>query len=282
MKANPAQSAKGPARSTTGWLFFALPCLSVLLFAQFPPLQAQPAATNHVLELDGTRGYVELPPDVFNDLTEATVEAWVRWDDFHGPFKRVLNYGDARSDLSISTREDSANLVFFLGDSEKVLHTVEIPNVLRTQQWCHVAAVSGPGGMKLFLNGALAGTNDYTGSFAGLKNGNRFYLGETVTTNDPPSNFKGAIDEVRVWKVARTQAQVNETMFRRLTGTEPGLAALWNFDNVENGVVRDSGPGAFHGKLVGSAKVLPGETPASMTSARMSKVLQLDGTNSFV
>ena len=40
-------------------------------------LNSQPAVTNRVLELDGTNSYVELPPNIFNDLTEATVEGWV-------------------------------------------------------------------------------------------------------------------------------------------------------------------------------------------------------------
>ena len=261
-------------------LTFALLVLALPGFGQEPVPPAQPVATNHVLELDG--GYVELPPNIFNDLTQATVEAWVRWDDFSGEFKRVFNYGDALRDFSITSLINAPSLWFVVGDAQQQLHQILIPNLLRAQQWCHVAAVSGPGGMKLYLNGALAGTTNYTGSFAGLKNGNHFYLGQTVTTSDPPTNFKGAIDEVRVWNVARTGEQIRDTMFQRLTGKEPGLAALWNFENVENGVVKDAGPGAYNGKLIGSAKVIAEDTPASLAPARMSKVLELDGTNSFV
>jgi signal transduction histidine kinase/ligand-binding sensor domain-containing protein/DNA-binding response OmpR family regulator len=136
--------------------------------------------------------------------------------------------------------------------------------------------------MKFYLDGALLGSNAYTGSFSAFKNGTRNYLGERVTTNDPPTNFKGAIDEVRVWRVARSAEQIRQAMFQRLTGREEGLAALWNFDDVANGVVKDSGPGAHHGKLIGSAKAVGGDTPASLAPARVSKVLDLDGTNSFV
>src|SRR5438552_10154050 len=145
---------------------------------------------NHVLELDGNGGYVELPPNIFNDLDEATVEAWVRWDDFTGEYKRVFNYGDARQDFTIGSQRDSQTLWFVVADAQRQLHEITVPNLLRTQQWCHVAAVSGKGGMRLYLDGALTGTNDYTGSFAGLKNGNRFYLGQAVTTNDPPTKFQ--------------------------------------------------------------------------------------------
>src|ERR1043166_7066665 len=170
-----------------------LPLISLVL-SQSLPLQAQPSATNRVLTLDGTGGYVELPPNIFNDLEEATVEAWVRWDDFRGTWKRVFNYGDMLHDISIGTEEDSPTLWFVVADSQQQLHMITVPNLLRAGQWCHLAAVSGTGGMKLYLDGALAGTNSYTGSFAGLKNGNRFFFGQTVTAKDPRTNFKGAID----------------------------------------------------------------------------------------
>ncbi len=257
-----------------------------LLLSQPSALHAQPAPTNRVLELDGTGGYVELPPNIFNDLDEATVEAWVRWDDFSGTSKRVFNYGDALRDMSLYSGYDQTTLRFVVGGptatSPSDLHYVYAEGFLRPQQWVHVAGVSGKGGMKLYLDGALVGTNAYTGSFSAFKNGTRNYLGERVTTNDPPSNFKGAMDEVRVWRVARSAEQIRQALLQRLTGREEGLAALWNFDHVVDGVVKDSGPGGHHGKLIGSAKAVAGDTPAAHAPARVSKVLELDGKGSYV
>ena len=127
-------------------------------------LWAQSTFTNRVLELDG--GYVELPPDIFNDLDEATIEAWVRWDDFQGQFKRVFTYGDARQDLSIGTLPDSTTLWFVMCDAQRQLHDVTVPGFSKARQWCHVAAVSGSGGMRLYADGALLGTNNHIGSFS--------------------------------------------------------------------------------------------------------------------
>jgi PAS domain S-box-containing protein len=258
------------------------------LLSRLATLHAQPPAlafTNHVLELDGRGGYVELPPNIFNDLDEATVEAWVRWDDFSGTGKRMFNYGEALRDVSIFSGYDQTTMQFIVADptgTMEDLHRIYAEGYLRPRQWVHVAAVSGKGGMKLYLDGMLVGTNAYTGSFSALTNGTRNYLGQTVTTNDPPSNFKGAMDEVRVWRVARSGEQIRPAMLQRLTGREEGLAALWNFDDVADGVVKDSGPGGYHGKLVGSAKGVAGDTPASLAPTRVSKVLELGGTNSYV
>ena len=274
------------------WLFLAL-----LLLLSVVPLHAQPAAnnpprasriepsSNRVLELDGTGGYVELPPNIFNDLDEATVEAWVRWDDFSGTGKRLFNYGDALRDMSLYSGYGSTRLNFVVAGPAGTpadLRYVDADGFLRPQQWVHLAGVSGKGGMKLYLDGALVGTNAYTGSFSAFKNGTRNYLGQSVTTNEAPNNFKGAMDEVRVWRVARSAEQIRQTMRQRLTGREEGLAALWNFDNVVDGVVNDSGPGGHHGKLIGSAKAVVGETPASLARAKVSKVLELDGKHSYV
>ena len=274
------------------WWFVVL-----LLFLSVVSLHAQPAAntpprpsrieptSNRVLELDGTGGYVELPPNIFNDLDEATVEAWVRWDDFSGNGKRMFNYGDATRDMSLYSGYGSTGLTFVVaGPAGTVadLHYLGVDGILRLKQWVHVAGVSGKGGMKLYVDGALVGTNAYTGSFSAFKNGTRNYLGQRVTQGESPTNFKGAMDEVRVWRVARSAEQIRQTMLQRLTGREEGLAALWNFDDLADGVVKDSGPGGHHGKLIGSAKAIVGDTPASLARARVSKVLELDGTNSFV
>src|SRR5262245_53883802 len=125
----------------------ALGPIVALLFA----LAGTAFSQNRVLDLDGSGGYVELPPNIFSDLTEATVEAWVRWDDFSGEFKRVFNYGDARQDITIATPMDSPTLWYIVADAQRQLHLISVPNLLRAHQWCHVAAVSGKGGMKLYF-----------------------------------------------------------------------------------------------------------------------------------
>ena len=39
------------------------------------------------------------------------------------------------------------------------------------------------------------------------------------------------MDEFRVWRGARTGDQIRENMFRQLTGKEPDLVCLLNFDD---------------------------------------------------
>jgi len=65
----------------------------LLLFLFFTAADAQ----NGVLRLDGDGDFVRLPSDIFNSLENATIEAWVRWEDF-GHYSHWFSYGTHRAD----------------------------------------------------------------------------------------------------------------------------------------------------------------------------------------
>ncbi|MBI2504743.1 MAG: hypothetical protein HYW07_16120 [Candidatus Latescibacteria bacterium] len=217
-------------------------CLSLL---------ASPSgAADLALELDGDGDYVELPPRIFDGLEEATVEAWVQWADFPY-FAQWYGYGSGEDwqVLGLNNWENTSTLQFFLYDREHHLHLARIPTTLVPGQWCHMATVSGRGGMKLYLNGVLAAEDPYEGSFASVGNGAGHFLGRAHW----PENmyFQGRLDEVRVWEVARTAEQIRAAIYEKSTGDEPGLVALWNFDA---GDARDLSGKGHHGRLVGDAR----------------------------
>ena len=244
------------------WIF------ALLLGALLPALFAQPAAPNRVLDLDGKTGYVELPPNILNDLDEATVEVWVRWRSFPSNMpSRFFSYGEMRHDTGIQAYPNGT-LYVFLQDQQTGLKNVFVPQMIRTNDWHHLAVVSGRSGMKLYFDGALIASNDYSGSFSAIKSGARFRLGRSVVDGEP---FVDALlDEVRVWKVARSEAQIRETLFKRLNGQEPGLVGLWNFDD---GTANDASPGTHHGTLVGAARITVASLPALTEFAPWSRLV---------
>jgi len=65
-------------------------------------------------------------------------------------------------------------------------------------------------------------------------------FGAVVLSRFTSEHFKGSIDEVRIWNVARSQDQVREYMNRSLKGTEPGLAGYWKFDEDKGDIVKNS------------------------------------------
>ncbi len=224
------------------------------------PTQAQELQDrpNHVLDLDGEGDYVELPSDIFNDLSSATVEAWVLWRKVDG-IRRFFTYGATNKDYSIGAGHfGSGSLVFGIMENGTSFQNLDVPELIEPHQWYHVAVTSGSKGMQLYLNGELLNANHLTISFdqlgSGAPNvlGSPGYLGDLIT-------FDGQIDAFRVWDYQRSKEEIHQDMQRRLSGKEEGLVGLWQFDEeAEDGMVLDSGPGGFHGKLQGDAHALLG------------------------
>src|SRR5688572_11198299 len=216
-----------------------------------------------MLELDGAGSYVELPPDIFKDLTQATVEVWARWDSFR-TYSRIFEFGAAWQSVNLFNQANTADLRFNLypkkaQNEPSLMHTVRANNLLRLNEWIHLAAISGPGGMELYANGVFVGEHTNEASFADIKVVHTNLLGRGLARNPNDQDFRGQIDELRVWDHRRTPSQIREHMRKRLTGNEAGLAGLWNF---EDGSASDSTIHAYRGKFVGNARVVTADSPA--------------------
>ena len=226
--------------------------------------------TNRVLQLDG-RSYVELPPNIFNELTEATVEGWIKWDRLENPGV-LFDFGKCDPDMWLApggypgngtTPADITSGVWLTGGE---LKRITVTNVLRPKEWFHLALASGSGGLQLFLNGVLflngglVGTNAGTASFAAIPNGDKNWLGRDACASTNGASLMGQLANFRVWKTQRTAEQIRDNMLKKLNGDEPGLFGLWNLDDPAN-PGRDASPGAHHGKLIGQAIVTSAALP---------------------
>lgn len=235
---------------------FAIGILFVLLTASAAPAQ------NKVLELDGAGSYVELPPDLFKNLTQATVEVWARWDSFR-TYSRVFEFGAAWQSINVFNHANSPDLRFNLypkraQNDPSLMFSVRTNGVLRLNEWIHIAAVSGPGGMELYANGVFVGDHTNAASFADINVVHTNLFGRGMARNPTDQDFRGQMDEVRIWDHRRTPTQIREHMRKRLTGKEPGLAGLWNF---EDGTARDSVHG-YRGRFIGNARVVTADSTA--------------------
>jgi len=228
-------------------------------------LHAQPAAANHVLELDGSDSYVELPPNLLADAREMTFEAWLKSDQefdrpstvfSYGETSRFFNYGGGDRNNIGGTLVGSSGLVS--GSFAALANTIEV------QQWYHVAAVASTNGMLVYLNGSLVATNAYQETLFTKDPVQRAFLGHSVGASlwggVLSFGFRGQMDEVRLWNTARTAEQIRASLGRRLSGTEAGLVGHWSFDDPAN-AGRDASPGANHGTLQGRARAVAAGLP---------------------
>ncbi len=247
-------------------------CLAAALLLLLLPgsLLAQTGAPNRVLDLDGKGDWMQIAPEGFSNLKEATFEAWVKWRGFHAA-SRVFDFGSQGNEIYIGTSSErigyrSGSLKFLVVDSAGSRRRVEVYGGFRQDQWEHVAVVTGSGGVRIYLNGMLVATDDYTGSLSS-KGKDKFYLGRENHPEMPKGFFDGQMDEVRMWSVQRSEEEIRKNMFLRLTGREPGLAGLWNFDDPAH-PGRDASAGEFHGQLTGDAKSVVEELPLPENTPR--------------
>jgi len=124
----------------------------------------------------------------------------------------------------------------------------------RLNQWQHVALVreNNSSSVTFYINGrsVYTGTSGAVGS-GGLRNSNfNFTLG--AMTNDvsnldaaPIYPFIGSIDEVKVWQIARTQAQINSDMNTYGPINNSDLKIYYDFNDVSGTTLVNRASGAL-------------------------------------
>jgi gliding motility-associated-like protein len=110
----------------------------------------------------------------------------------------------------------------------------------------HVAATYDGAMLKYYVNGCMTGSMPWTGNM--VQNNLVTAIGNMSTCQC--EQFTGYIDEVRIWNVARTQAQIASNMLNLPSpATQTGLLGYWKFDGSYTNL---QGNTAFDGVPMGS------------------------------
>lgn len=125
--------------------------------------------------------------------------------------------------------------------------------------WYHIAVTySGDGLMKgitIYVNGIKQEVESVFGY------GNTTPFETTTTQFRFGVDYKGKMDEVRLWNFARLEAQIRADRFQVLTGSETGLVGYWRFEksSIQNDEVKDYSKTKNNGKTVGNVRFVDGE-----------------------
>ncbi len=113
-------------------------------------------------------------------------------------------------------------------------------------RWTHIAVTVGGGERRHYVNGELVASFPESGpvgvSTAPLR------LGGDVSS---PLTLNGCIDELRLWSVARTKAQIRNAINVPIQAPAPGLVAVWPLDGNGNEIV-----GGFSASRIGLVSYL--------------------------
>ncbi len=204
------------------------------------------ASGGRSLRLDGDGDYVEIPfADDLNNLSAITIEAWVKREDY-------------RCETVVGNGWRESYWLGFCNQPIRFYHTgykrVDGRTSIPPGQWIHVAITYDGTTRRYYINGRLDLESTLNNGPISPGSG-ALYIGADRhggCTDRALCGFQGLIDEVRIWNVVRTQAEIQADMYRTINGPRPGLLAVWHFD----GDARDA-VGSHHGTLGGDAQFSP-------------------------
>lgn len=185
----------------------ALMCIALFAGAQTGVL-AQPGLS---MDFDGVNDQVDLPVTLFGSYTK---EVWIKVNAITGLPQNVLSGNTTALYVDGAGNLGGGNLVE-LSDGTGAL----IPG-----QWYHVAVTYdvGTGTLILYKNGTAVDTKP--GAFYG------FEPILQIGAYQSAFHFGGQIDEVRIWNVVRSAAEIASSYNCEVSHTSPGLAAYYTFN----------------------------------------------------
>ena len=179
----------------------------------------------YALDFDGTNDYVSIANESNFDFTTAmTVEAWIKVDTFDKEWQAMVTKGDntwrlhrAASTNHISFGTDGVNITDLEGSTD-----------VNDGQWHHIAGVFDGSNKYLYVDGNLDAFANVTGTI----DTDNALVNIAENSQSIDRYFDGRIDEVRIWNIARSGANISANMDTVLTGNESGLVAYYKFDQT--------------------------------------------------
>ncbi|NBT95621.1 MAG: LamG domain-containing protein, partial [Chloroflexi bacterium] len=199
-----------------------------------------------------------------------TFEAWVNPSDLTGP-RTIYSEQDASGadTLVIRLRRDAQPQVLEVGLRRSGTLTwfgVEAPADIVTGTWTHVAVTFEAGSrLQLAINGTvrLADTNGANGRLASPD----LAIASTLArAGDGSQGYAGAIDEVRLWSVARAYDASNAVYLQKLAGGEPNLlvhypVSAYASTDARGATLTDQSGNGISGTLRGGVRWIPSRAP---------------------
>ncbi len=207
---------------------------------------------------------VDLGNPVALQLTDSqTIEFWIRPDDFNS---RQNPYAKAYAGEGTMTLETDGTVNYFYGTgggNNSPYQTFNTGAALRVGQWQHIALVrdftSTPKQLRWYIDGQLVAQTEAS-YFPAAASSLPLTLGTGYA-----GDFRGSLDELRLWNVARSAADIASNLGHPLSATESGLVAYFAFSEGSGTTVSDATANALSGTISGGP-VWEGSPSATLAS----------------
>jgi hypothetical protein len=196
---------------------------------------ASDAAQAHVL--------MNLMGDLPIGNAQRTVEFWayIKPTDWVGERNAIYIYGPQTAPASTFGLDFGSFAVTGMAGNHATLNPVtnggfnddsrnDLGITSTAAQWVHIAMTWEGTAVKTYVNGTLRITSPGNNGITMLAT-----LASPLSVGCNPNNkacFNGLFDEFRIWKVARTEAEISANYKKSLGGDDPNLVGYWKFDEA--------------------------------------------------
>ena len=179
---------------------------------------------------------------VFN-TNNVTLEGWFKFDVNTSGFPMLIGeayVGDGKVTFCMHKQGNNINAGFYLNGWTVVTSA----STIQYNTWMHIAATYDQTSIKIYINGNLDATLNANAS---LPTGSEsWYIGKRWDSNE---FFRGVMDEIRVWNVARSQAQIQTSMNTSVPTNSTGLRAYYKLDESAGTSTADATGNGYNGTL---------------------------------
>jgi hypothetical protein len=164
-----------------------------------------------VLRLDGNGDYVDCGNHGQFDITgEITVSAWIKVEDFDKDWQAIVVKGDSWW-LKRYGDTNTVGFSYRYWDQARKgggRFTRKLSRNVNDGKWHHVVAVRGLGHLRMYLDGNIGCTCPCNSKDITVDNGSLWIGGRFLRR--PEQEWKGLIDDVRIYNYALTDAEIRD------------------------------------------------------------------------
>ena len=161
-----------------------------------------------------------------------TVEAWVKTSTDNGT-TQVVAMNNAVSATFQMIKISSLGYRFEVGlaDAGDEISDYIAEGSIEDGTWHHLAGSYDGANMHIYLDGVEQGTENAESGNIRTNQPAHLAISCDEGGGTPRLFWNGQIDDVRIWDIARTEAQINDNKCVELTGSEPGLTLYAKLNN---------------------------------------------------
>lgn len=175
--------------------------------------------------------YVEVPHNnSLNLSTSFTFEAWV---NYSGVNVTIIDKGNYDFLWELNANGNGNKLGYYERNTGWKYSNDAVPE----NTWTHVALTLQNGTLTFYINGVASGTAAVASAF---QDNQPMNIGRQQPTYCVCNHFNGSMDELRLWNVAKSQAEIQASMKTGVPPNSAGLVAYYKFNEASGNNVIDA------------------------------------------